>query len=108
MQIAELFKACIFKWGWRAQCDMAEEECAELIIALKNYKRNRGTQDEIREEVADMEIMCAQLRIMFDKGETSPIEGKNRSVDEWKDFKLERLYGRVYKGDKASMGVLAE
>jgi phosphoribosyl-ATP pyrophosphohydrolase len=78
--------------------DMAEEEAAELIIALKNYKRNRGTEDDVCEEVADMEIMCAQMRLMF---------GSSR-VDAIKAHKLDRLHKRVYGDAPASMGVLSD
>ena len=52
--------------------DMAIEECAELIFSLMKYRRE-GYSDEIApsviEEIADVEIMCGQLRRLFDAHE---------------------------------------
>ena len=48
------------------------EECAELISAI-NY-RMMDKEDNITEEIADVEIMCTQLEIMFNTGNTSPYQ----------------------------------
>lgn len=103
MQINDLYKAALTKWGWRSQTDMVEEECAELILALKRLKRGRGGYDDVRQEIADVEIMCGQMREMTDKY----TEVGEKTTDEWKTFKLARLEGRVYDGHAAEMGIIA-
>ena len=54
-------------WGEEAQLDMAEEEMLELILAIKDYKRNRHgfRRGYIIEEMADVYLMLDQLREIF-------------------------------------------
>ena len=56
-------------FGQAIQKVVAMEECAELISAI-NY-RMMDKEDNITEEIADVEIMCTQLEIMFNTGNTS-------------------------------------
>lgn len=54
------------RWGEAAQVGMAVEECAELIVALQKYinrTHNSDTLENILDEIADVEIMLAQMRI---------------------------------------------
>ena len=61
---------------------MAMGECGELIAAINRFfTQNRGDLNELVEEIADVEIMMAQLR---------EIVGHN-PVDEAKALKLIRL-----------------
>ena len=56
------------KWGADAQTDQTIEECAELIVALnKHVKRTPqdGTLDNVMDEIADVEMMLAQMRLVF-------------------------------------------
>ena len=62
MQEAEIYKKAIEKWGVRSQVEMAIEECAELIVVIRHAQRDRATAGDIAQEVADVEIMCGQLR----------------------------------------------
>ena len=41
------------------------EECAELIAALKHYKRGRIGENEVVEELADVNLMLGQLSWML-------------------------------------------
>lgn len=44
----------------------AIEELGELIVALSQFEnRGKGTVDDIITEIADVELMCAQLRIIY-------------------------------------------
>jgi NTP pyrophosphatase (non-canonical NTP hydrolase) len=55
-------------WGIEAQSDQTVEECAELIVALnKHIKRtpNSRTLDDVLDEIADVEMMLAQMRLAF-------------------------------------------
>jgi NTP pyrophosphatase (non-canonical NTP hydrolase) len=57
------------KWGLDAQCDQTVEECAELIVALhKQVKRGpkSNSLDDVIDEMADVEMMLAQMRLAFD------------------------------------------
>ncbi len=65
MKEVELYKAAIKKYGTDAQIQMVIEECAELILVLCHFTRNRVIVIDIANEVADVEIMCGQLRELF-------------------------------------------
>ena len=67
-----LMQAALDRWGLNAQADQAVEECAELIVALqKHVKRlpQPGTFDAVLDEIADVEMMLAQMRLAFDIGD---------------------------------------
>ena len=75
----EIYKAAINHFGWTSQTDMAVEECAELILALQHFVRGKASIEDVVNEIADVEIMCGQLRLLF------------LGVDEAKKKKLKRL-----------------
>lgn len=87
--------AAVRHYGGNNQIDVAIEEMAELTQALVKTKRSVTDEDiemfrgNVIEEIADVEIMLAQLRIIFD-------------IDEWlldtaKASKLNRLAERIEK-----------
>ena len=61
-------QTCLDKWGLKPQVGQAIEECAELIVALQKYI-NRTPQvdmiENILDEIADVEIMLAQMRLVL-------------------------------------------
>lgn len=67
----------------------AIEEMAELQRALardlSGESREDGVPENVYEEIADVEIMLAQLRMIYDAGD----------IDDWKDSKLRRLADRL-------------
>ena len=65
MNIAETIDAAIEKFGAEHQCVIAVEEASELIHALTKFYRKRIGEDLVVEEVADMLVMCWQLRKIF-------------------------------------------
>lgn len=79
-----IYELAIKKWGRDAQIVMAIEECAELQHALCKFLNNRNEKDlnAIADELADVEIMIEQLRILF---------ANNGRVDAIKEAKLTRL-----------------
>jgi hypothetical protein len=81
MSEQEMYEKAIEHWGEAAQIDMAIEECAELILSLMHRLRRRNSIEDVAEEVADVEIMCGQLRLMVGSD----------LVDQVKVRKLERL-----------------
>lgn len=76
--------------GEAAQIDMAVEEMAELTKALCKVKRatpgatTTAAVSNVIEEIADVQIMLDQLRLIF-----------ARSTDEVEEDKLRRLLGRL-------------
>lgn len=70
----KILRQAITKYGSTAQINMAQEECAELIVALSKYINRTNKidaeklierRDDIIDEIADVEIMMRQLRIIF-------------------------------------------
>jgi len=54
------------QWGLNAQVGQAIEECAELIVALQKYTNRTpqpGMVENILDEIADVEMMLAQMRL---------------------------------------------
>jgi hypothetical protein len=88
-----VFQRAIELWGEEAQIKMAIEECAELIVKLAKLGRfKNGSQiHEVAEEIADVEIMMSQLRLIFGNG----------CVDGAKSDKLLILLSRVIEGEEA-------
>lgn len=85
-----LLDRAITTYGAPAQMDMAVEEMAELTKALCKVKRVRcaaeakAALENAVEELADVQIMLDQLRIIF-----------GRSTAEAEEHKLERLKKRL-------------
>ena len=78
----ELYKKAYQLWGVSSQLDFMIEECSELVVAIQHWKRDRVNDGKVAEEIADVEIMCEQLRVLFRDDDT---------VDFWKEIKLTRL-----------------
>lgn len=85
-----LLDRAITTYGAPAQMDMAVEEMAELTKALCKVKRatpgatTTAAVSNVIEEIADVQIMLDQLRLIF-----------ARSTDEVEEDKLRRLLGRL-------------
>lgn len=85
-----LLDRAITAYGAPAQMDMAVEEMAELTKALCKVKRvscaaeAKAALENVIEEMADVQIMLDQLRIIF-----------GRSTVEAEEYKLERLKKRL-------------
>ena len=60
-----LYNATLEKWGEDAQYDQAVEECAELIAALKHFRRGKIDRQAVIDELADVTLMLGQLTWMF-------------------------------------------
>ena len=82
----DLYQLVMDRWGADAQLTVVIEELSELIKEVCKMKRNIGNVDHLAEEVADVEIMCEQLRYIF---------SIDSDVDDWKKYKLERLANRL-------------
>ncbi len=58
----EILTAAIEKYGEKEQEEVAIEELSELIQAICH--KHRGREHNIAEEIADVEIMLEQLKII--------------------------------------------
>lgn len=82
----EIYKAAVKHFGGANQVLKAIEELSELARALVQDEMGVPKANiHVEEEIADVEIMLNQLRLLYDP----------REIDDWKDSKLERLAGMV-------------
>jgi len=77
----DVYKRAADTWGEESQVGMLIEEMGELLSAINRRHRCRTDKSTVEEELADVEIMLAQMRIIFDAD----------LVDEWKAIKTKRL-----------------
>ena len=67
----DMMRTALGRWGEAAQIGVSVEECAELIVALQKYinrtpnKTASDTVDGILDEIADVEMNLAQMRLTF-------------------------------------------
>ena len=83
----ELYRKAIERWGIDGQIKQTIEECAELITVLCHKDRGRADWIQVAREVADVEIMCSQLREIIG----------HEIVDQCKEEQLERLQREIEK-----------
>lgn len=84
----EICEKAVRKFGKTAQLIMAMEEMSELIQALSKDIRGKGSRNNISEEIADVEIMLAQLKIIYRNA---------NDVDDWRADKLSLLQKLIDK-----------
>ena len=73
-------------YGAQMQAVVAVEEMAELTKELCKFQRGGLRPEKLAEELADVELLLAQLRILF---------GNAEAVEKWKAKKLLRLRERM-------------
>lgn len=85
MDEGKVYRAALTLWGADAQTLMAFEEMAELQKELCKHARGKDNRNAIAEEIADVEIMLGQMKILH--GCVGLSAG-------YKEKKLERLAAR--------------
>ena len=65
MENKNIYLKAIQKWGGDTQVLMLFEEMAELQNDICKYSRGRATALNIAEEIADVEIMLEQMKVLF-------------------------------------------
>ena len=74
----DVYRAALRRWGAAAQLAVAQEDLAELIVALSHHLRGRGdARDEVAEECADVRIVLAQVELAL--GIEADVEGRRRA-----------------------------
>ena len=83
-----IMQQAIKTYGVQAQCDVAIEEMAELTKAIMklrrvadDYGKTQAALDNLLEEIADVDIMIDQMKIMWGP----------KQVEGYREKKLERL-----------------
>lgn len=85
----ELFRVNLKKVGHEWTTRLAQEECAELIKAINKLWRfplDDDTKLNVIEEIADVEIMMEQMRLIFG----------GEDIDKVKAAKTQRLWEMMY------------
>jgi len=83
----EIYEKAIMHWGINPQINMAKEELAELIVAISHYQRERNGIESLISELADVEIVLKQLKLIIGISE--------QDIDTERFIKLERLKYRL-------------
>ena len=88
MNKEKLYNLAIATYGDEEQINQGIEEMAELIQAIIKFRRNpcEETLNGIEEEIADVEIMLEQYKIIY---------AANPIVEKLKNQKLQRLASRL-------------
>ena len=75
-------------YGTRAQQDIAIEELAELQKAILKHRRygSKETEQEIIDEIADVQIMIEQLKIIY---------SCHSDVEKRVEYKIDREINRI-------------
>ena len=81
-----VFEGAIRTWGVTAQVTMVFEEMSELQKELCKQLRGGCVVDHIAEEIADVEIMLDQMKILYNIQD---------DVSEQRKKKVERLLRRL-------------
>jgi hypothetical protein len=82
MSLDNIYERAKQRYGQDIQIIVAIEEMAELVRVLTKILRSTYDHEKLCEEVADVELMLEQLKVMFS------IEP---DVEKWKRHKLRRL-----------------
>ena len=85
----DIYRRAVSYFGATKQKLKAIEEMAELIVELVKNLLGDGDPVKVIEELADVENMTVQLRIIYDE---------DGMVDYWKQAKMNRLAHRM-EGD---------
>ena len=85
-EVIEVSKRAVEVWGIDAQLTQICEECGETVVAVckRNRKSNGSTKKEMISEFVDLELMVAQMKIIFQEDMAFWEEEKRRKIDKTK------------------------
>ena len=94
----EIYSQAASLWGSGNQVDMMIEEASELTKALLKFRREPSPEKmlDVVQEIADVEIMLEQMKLMFDR--------IDNNIEIFKKAKLERLQKRIQASIKKRNG----
>ncbi len=77
-----IYEKAVKQFGYESQLGMLQEECAELIVAVSKVERRKsGALENLAEEMADVQIMIEQIKLLVGK----------EKVEQYRKSKLHRL-----------------
>ncbi|MDD3041118.1 hypothetical protein [Bacteroides sp.] len=91
MKKKDVYNKAKATWGIDAQVTKAVEELSELIKELSKFLLDDGNMEHITEEMADVEIMIEQLKLIFEN---------KKAVKIVKKEKIHRLSDRLDEEEK--------
>ena len=94
----DIFRSAIDTYGAVMQITVAFEEMSELQKELCKYLRGSGSQENIAEEIADVEIMIEQMKMLFNC-EADVLQVREKKVKRLKERieQKENDYGKEAK-----------
>lgn len=87
----KIFLKAIVHYGVENQKNQAVEEMSELIKEICKANRGMMNPTNVAEEIADVEIMIDQLKIIYSLGD---------SVDKFRKYKIKRLEYKIENNEK--------
>lgn len=85
IQESEVCRRAINQYGILRQMAKAAEEFAEAAAAINRHIATEGSHEEIISELADVEVMCVQMRLILGAS----------AIDQQRAEKVARLHGRL-------------
>lgn len=85
MDKKEIYKKALKIWGIETQIMMVVEECSELLFTISKWMRGKYKADKLVEEIADVEIMLEQLKIIAGISDTEVQSEKNKKIQRLED-----------------------
>lgn len=82
-----IINEAIETYGRNVQTIVAIEELSELQKELTKYLRSNGDKQHLEEEIADVEIMLEQIKIMYNASDTA--------IENFHNSKMIRLWDRL-------------
>ena len=87
MTLEDKEKAIVDNYGLMEQLKYWFTEIAELTIAITKYRYGVGSKEEVKDEIADVDMMLNQFRVA--------LEILKKDVEEVKEFKADRQLKRI-------------
>jgi NTP pyrophosphatase (non-canonical NTP hydrolase) len=93
---SEIYRAAVQKWGRDAQFEQVVEECAELIAAIKHFRRGKVAEQVVVNELADVLLMVGQMVYML--GEKAVHDAVAGKIEILKELLADRSSDPLDKG----------
>jgi len=87
----EPYTVILQAFDWSMQFIMAIEEMSELTKEITKALRGYSRRDNVIEEIADVEIMLAQLKVVLGVTDGDVDKEKKRKLDRLKPAVMQRL-----------------
>ena len=85
-----IYQSAVAHFGERNQLEMMQEEALELALAVRRFARHRKHEqiDEIASEVADVQIMIEQMKVIVKEDLFADLSNEKMAEKTERLFKL--------------------